>query len=133
LLDGGANIDQVSTGDGSSPLLMATQNGNFDLAMMLVQRGANPNLATVTDGVAPLFSVVQTQWSNFTSHPQPRAQDLAKVGYMELVEALLKAGANPNARIKTHLWFWEFGDRAGLDIAGATPFWRAAYARTSIS
>jgi ankyrin repeat protein len=128
LLDGGAGIDQVSAGDGSSPLLMATQNGHFDLAMMLLQRGANPNLAALTDGVAPLFSVIQTQWSNFTSHPQPRAHDLAKTGYMELVEALLKAGADPNMRITAHLWYWEFGDRAGIDIAGATPFWRAAYA-----
>jgi ankyrin repeat protein len=128
LLDGGANVDQVAEGDGSSPLLMAAQNGHFDLALKLVERGANPNLYTRTDGVGALFAVIQTQWSNFTSHPQPRAHDLAKVGYMELVEALLKAGADPNARLTRHLWFWEYGDRAGLDIAGATPFWRASYA-----
>jgi len=128
LLDGGAKIDHVAGGDGSSPLLMATQNGQFDLAMMLVQRGANANLASTTDGVAPLFSVLQTQWSNFTSHPEPRAHDRQKTGYMELLKALLDSGANPNARLTQHLWYWEFGDRAGLDIRGATPFWRAAFA-----
>ncbi|MSR35277.1 MAG: ankyrin repeat domain-containing protein [Gemmatimonadetes bacterium] len=128
LLDGGASIDQMSGGDGSSPLLTAAQNGQFDLALMLIERGANPNIAARTDGVAPLFAVVQVQWSNFTSHPAPRAQDNQQSGYMDVLAALLKAGADPNMRIKTHLWYWEFGDRAGLDIAGATAFWRAAYA-----
>ena len=128
LLDGGADIDQVSDGDGSSPLVIAIQNGHFDLAMVLMERGANPNLATHTDGVSPLFGVMQTQWANFTSHPQPRAQDNQQSTYMAVLNALLEAGADPNVRIKTHLWYWEFGTRAGLDIAGATPFWRAAFA-----
>jgi uncharacterized protein len=50
---------------------------------------------------------------------------------MALLEALLKAGANPNVRLKTHLWYWEFttGSRLGLDLTGATPFWRAAFAQ----
>ena len=128
LLDGKAEIDQVSGGDGSSPLVIATQNGHFDLALVLIERGANPNLATRTDGVAPLFGVIQTQWANFTSHPQPRAQDRQQHTYMDVLNALLEAGADTNVRIKTHLWYWEFGTRAGLDIAGATPFWRAAFA-----
>jgi ankyrin repeat protein len=128
LLDGKAEIDQVSGGDGSSPLVIATQNGHFDLAMVLIERGADPNLTTRTDGVAPLFGVMQTQWANFTSHPQPRAQDEQQHTYMDVLNALLEAGADPNVRIKTHLWYWEFGTRAGLDIAGATPFWRAAFA-----
>ena len=128
LLEGGADIDQISGGDGSSPLVIATQNGRFDLAMVLIERGANPNLATHTDGVSPLFGVMQTQWANFTSHPQPRAHDNQQSSYMDVLNALLEAGADPNVRIKTHLWYWEFGTRAGLDIAGATPFWRAAFA-----
>ena len=128
LLDGKAEIDQVSGGDGSSPLVIVTQNGHFDLAMVLIERGADPNLTTRTDGVAPLFGVMQTQWANFTSHPQPRAQDEQQHTYMDVLNALLEAGADPNVRIKTHLWYWEFGTRAGLDIAGATSFWRAAFA-----
>ena len=67
-------------------------------------------------------------WANFTSHPQPRAHDKQQHTYMDVLNALLEAGADPNVRIKTHLWYWEFGTRAGLDIAGATPFWRAAFA-----
>ena len=136
LLDGGTDIDQVS-GDGSSALGLALLNGEFDLAMLLIERGADPNLATHTDGLSPLFAVLQTQWANYTQHPQPRAQDDQQTEYMEVLNALLDAGADPNVRLNTHLWSWEFsqstggnaGGRFGLDITGATPLWRAAIAQ----
>ena len=54
LLDGGADVNQLNAGDKTSPLLMAIINGHFDLAMMLLERGANPNAAAF-NGVAPLF------------------------------------------------------------------------------
>ncbi len=44
LLDGGANADQVSAGTGASALLTASLNGQFDVALLLVERGADPNL-----------------------------------------------------------------------------------------
>ena len=129
LLDGGADIDQVS-GDGSSPLVLALLNGHFDLAMRLIERGANPHLATHTDGVSPLFAVLQTQWSlKFTYQPQPRAQDLQQTEYMEVLNELLDAGADPNVRLNTHLWHWSWEGKMGLNIKGATPFWRAAFAQ----
>jgi len=129
LLDGGSDIDQVS-GDGSTPLVLALLNGHFDLAMRLIERGANPNLATHTDGVSPLFAVLQTQWSlKFTYQPQPRAQDLQQTEYMEVLNALLDAGADPNVRLNTHLWHWSWEGKMGLNIKGATPFWRAAFAQ----
>ena len=131
LLDGGADIDQVS-GNGTSPLLLATLNGQFDLAMALIERGANPNLATNTDGMSTLFAVLQTQWAgNFTAQPRPKAHETQQREYMDLLNALLEAGADPNVPLKTHLWYWEYttGSRLGLDITGATPFWRAAFAQ----
>jgi ankyrin repeat protein len=42
LLDAGADINQKSA-DGNSPLLVALINGQFDLAMQLVEKGANVN------------------------------------------------------------------------------------------
>lgn len=134
LLDGGADIDQVS-GDGTSPLLMATLNGQFDLAMLLIERGANPSLATHTDGVSPLFAVLQTQWATkyTANYIQPRAHDNQQTQYMDVLSALLEAGAEPNVRLKSHLWYWEYADgptsKFGIDITGATPFWRAAFAQ----
>jgi ankyrin repeat protein len=138
LLAGGADIDQVS-GDGSSPLLLATINGQFDLAMILIERGANPDLATHTDGVSPLFAVLQTQWAaRYTeSYVQPRAQDNLETEYMDVLSALLEVGADPNVQLNTHLWYWEYVDGAsskmGLDITGATPFWRAAFAQDVVA
>ena len=130
LMDGGADIDQVS-GDGSSPLLIATINGQFDLAMELIKRGADPNLATTTDGVSPLFAVLRTQWGAYnTGHPQPRAHDLQQTEHMTVLNALLDGGADPNVRLKTHLYYFNwFNGQLGLDITGATPFWRATFAQ----
>ena len=129
LLEGDASINQVS-GDGTSPLLIATLNGQLDLAMVLLERGADPNRAAVTDGVTPLFAVLQTQWAPKSNYPQPRAQDEQRSEYLDVLKALLEAGANPNVRLKTHLWYWEYGlNKMGIDLTGATPFWRAAFAQ----
>ena len=129
LLDGGADIDQVSA-DNTSPLLMTTLNGQFDLAMLLVERGADPNLAADTDGSTPLFAVLQTQWAPKSMYPQPRAHDDQKAEYLDVMKVLLEAGADPDMRLNTHLWYWEFGlTKMGIDLTGATPFWRAAFAQ----
>ena len=129
LLDGGADIDQVG-GDGTSPLLMTILNGQFDLAMELVERGADPDRAADTDGISPLFAVLQTHWAPKSNYPQPRAHDNEQTEYLELLQALLDAGANPNVQLNTHLWYWEFGlTKMGINLEGATPFYRAAFAQ----
>ena len=129
LLDSGADIDQRS-GDGSTPLLFSVLNGQFDLAMELIEGGADPNVVTDTDGVGPLFATLQTRWAlRFTYQPQPRAQDHAETDYMAVLTALLDAGADPNQRITTHLWHFEWEGKIGLDLTGATPLWRAAFAQ----
>ena len=129
LLDGGADLDQVSA-DGTSPLLMATLNGQFDLALVLIERGASPDLAASTDGATPLFAVLQTQWAPKSNYPQPRAQDLQEAEHLDVLGALLEAGADPNPRLNTHAWYWEYGlTKLGIDLTGATPFWRAVFAQ----
>ena len=128
LLDGGAEIDQPTDGDGTPPLLMATINGHFDLAMELFERGADPNLANDANAT-PLYTVINTQWIPKSRHPQPAHYMQQQVTYMDLAKAFLDAGVDPNVRLSKQLWFTTFGDDyLRTDRMGATPFWRAAYA-----
>ncbi len=131
LLDGGADINLPSSGDRTTPLLMAAVNGQFDLAMKLLERGANPNLASAA-GTTPLFAALERTWAPRASYAHPIEHQQQKTTYLDLMEALLVAGADPNVRLAKHLWYMEytFGvlRAAGIDYKGATPFWRAAYA-----
>ena len=128
LLDGGADINQLNAGDKTSPLLMSVINGHFDLSMMLLERGANPN-AVAFNGVAPLFAVLNIQWAPKSLYPSPKAYQQQKTTYLELMQALINKGADVNARVGRKVWYQAYNsDYAGFDEAGATPFFRAAYA-----
>jgi uncharacterized protein len=132
LLDGGADINGVSASDSTTPLLLATINGQFDVALRLIERGANPNLAS-TAGATPLYTTINTQWAPRSRFPQPQALQNQKSTYLDVMQALLKAGADPNVRIKQHLWYFAYNNcgnaNCGLEnLEGTTAFWRAAYA-----
>jgi ankyrin repeat protein len=127
LLGAGADVNQLSAGDHTSPLLMAMINGHFDLGLLLLQRGASPNLAA-DNGATPLFAVINAQWKPKSRYPQQHADMQQNASYLETMEALLKAGADPNARLERHPWYMEYTfSQLTIDTKGATPFWRAAY------
>jgi ankyrin repeat protein len=133
LLEGGAPIDEVGAGDATSPLLMAVINGQFDMAMFLLDWGANPNLAAAGNGATPLWAAVNTEWQPRTRFPQPQEMEHQHATYLDVMKALLDAGANVDARMTSHPWYLVYsgcGNRnCGLaDTSGSTAFWRAAYA-----
>ena len=128
LLAGGADINQVSTGDHTSALLIATINGHFDLAQTLLDKGADPNAESL-HGVAPLFAALNVTWAPRTLYPQPRAFQQQQITYLDYMKSLLEKGADPNTRVNRKVWYSGYNfDLAGVDETGATPFWRAAYA-----
>ena len=128
LLAAGADIDGRTGGDESTPLVVATVNGHYDLAGWLLEQGADPNLAS-EDGVAPLYATIANRWAPKALYPQPTAFRQQELDYMELMEMLLAAGADPNARVNTHIWYSAYNfDLLGVNFSGASPFWRAAKA-----
>lgn len=132
LLDGGAKINERSAGDSTTPLLMATINGQFDLALKLVQRGADVKLSSLP-GLTPLYAAINTEWLPRSRFPQPQSAQNQKTTHLELMEAIIKAGADVNVRLKKNLWFFAYDNcgnaNCGLEMLdGTSPFWRAAYA-----
>jgi ankyrin repeat protein len=128
LLAAGADVNQPSAGDRTSPMLMAAINGQYDVVGQLLAAGGNPNLASEA-GATPLYAVLNKEWAPTSRTPQPAYQLQQQADYLETMAALLKAGANPNARLKRSLWYTTYNrDNLRVEFAGATPFFRAAYA-----
>jgi ankyrin repeat protein len=128
LLKAGADVNKPSAGDKTTPLVMAIINGHFDLAKSLIEKGANVNAAS-SNGVTPLYGVLNVEWAPKALYPQPRAHMQQKTGYLDLMKLLLDKGADPNARLKMKVWYSGYSfDLSGVDEIGASVFWRAAYA-----
>ncbi len=127
LLEAGADVNAASGGDKTTPLLIATVNGQFDLAKIFLDRGADPNLANEA-GATPLYAAVNVTWAPKALYPQPRAYLQQNLTYLDYMKELLDKGADPNARLKKKLWYSGYNfDLSGVDEGGATAFWRSAY------
>jgi len=128
LVAAGADVNQTSVGDKTSPMLIAAINGHFDLAKWLLDQGANPNAAS-ENGVTPLYAALNVTWAPRALYPQPRAFNQQQITYLDFMKALIDKGADPNQRLTKKVWYSEYNfDLAGVDEVGATPFWRAAFA-----
>jgi ankyrin repeat protein len=109
-------------------MLMAMINGHFDLALRLFELGADPELASDA-GATPLFAALNLHWAPKSRYPQQHAYRQQQATYMDVLHTLLDAGVDPNVRLTRHLWYMSFNfDLLSIDVRGATPFWRAAYA-----
>jgi uncharacterized protein len=127
LVAGGADVNLVSGGEKTSPIVEAIINAHLDIAKVLLDHGADPNLANV-DGLAPLYATIDMRWRHNTWYPQPTVEE-EKTNYLDLMSALLDRGADVNAKVARKLWFRKFryGDD-WVEPTGATAFWRAAQA-----
>ena len=124
LVDAGADINEVSA-DKMSPMVEAIINGHLEIAKYLLEKGADPNLVSIS-GLTALYATIDVQWAPKAWFPQPSV-DQEKVGYLDLMTALIDKKADVNAKVGEKLWFRSFtNDYTWVDPAGATAFWRAA-------
>ena len=92
LADAGADVDDM-TPDGSSALVVAIDNRHYELAAWLLDRGADPDADGV--GWTALHTAVLAHRPHFRVVPDPSPTGNLTSG--ALIEALLAAGADPNA------------------------------------
>jgi ankyrin repeat protein len=127
LLDAHAQID-LPDPEGITPLIMAITNFHFDLAQLLVARGANVNKWDWW-GRSPLYAAVDV---NTVPHGgRPDRPSLDQTTGLQMIELLLTRGANPNAQLKLFPPYRAVGPDRGADMMltiGTTPLLRAAKA-----
>ncbi|MGE3277934.1 MAG: ankyrin repeat domain-containing protein [Vicinamibacterales bacterium] len=125
LLDAGADVNLQNGSDGMSPMTLAIVNGRFDIAKLMLDRGADPTIVA-KNGLGPLYATIDAQWPERTWYP-PASVVEEKTTHLELLQALLDKGANPDVRMAIKPWYRTFhGDWA--NPTGATAFWLAAKA-----
>jgi len=100
---------------GSSALDLAVANGHFELASLLLDRGADPNQAG--PGWTPLHTVSWVRKSGVGSN-DPAPEGSGSVGSLQLVRELVEHGADVNARMTKR----STAGRHSLNTVGATPF-----------
>ena len=121
LLDAGVNVNE-SLPDGTSALVLAVINAHYELASVLLDRGANPN----ADGQG-WTALHQIAWSrrHNAGFNLPGPVATGGVDSLDLVRTLVAKGADVNARQKKEP---RDGNRNMLNRLGSTPFLLAAKA-----
>lgn len=109
--------------DGMSPLLLAVRNGHFELAIDLVDAGADPNDRRT--GFTPLHTVSWVRKPDASDRGDPPPIGSGSLTSLDFVRALVARGADVNARLGSDVPSPPHtASRLGRE--GATPFLMAA-------
>jgi ankyrin repeat protein len=104
LLNGGADVDESSTRDRMTALMVAAASGNNKFSILLLEKGANPNLIDESGFTALHYAASDKNGA-------------------DLVRALLDHRAHPNARTTRDT---RKNTTSGVSVKGATPLFLAA-------
>jgi ankyrin repeat protein len=135
LLEHGADVNEVAA-DGSSSLIVATLRGHVPAAIFLLSKGADANAhgpgysalhwaagswETQLTGPYGIESQREGEWNAM--------RGLKGAARIQLIEALLSHGADPNIRLTREPPRYGYANlRFHVSLAGATPFLLAARA-----
>jgi ankyrin repeat protein len=141
LLEAGANVNQplrrrektpggpvdsalYKAGRDTPPVILAVQNGHFELAIALVEAGANPN--DVVSGFTPLHTLtwVRKPDSSDVSDPSTPVGS-GRMTSLQFVREIVKRGADVNLRLDKDTPKLP-NTSSRIDSEGATPFLLAA-------
>ena len=132
LVEGGADVNDTAA-DGLSALVLATVRAHVDVALFLLDKGADPNAAGA--GYTALHWASgswETELTVTSITPDREGEEWLTVAglrehRLDLVKALLAHGANPNVRIRrTPPRVGSSKNPSLPELEGATPFLVAA-------
>ena len=106
-------------GKGTSPLLMAVENGHFELAIALVDAGADPN--DQRSGFTPLHTISWVRKPDASDGGDPAPVGSGRLTSLQFVRELVKRGANVNARVNKGTPR-PANSQSRIGAAGSTPF-----------
>ena len=141
LLARGAEVHAATEEDGSS-LVIASAGGHQELALFLLERGADPNVTdanglsslhyAMRDGLKVLHGIDITSSGNFAlaldDFGDRQSSNLPGPDMPELAKELLARGADPNAQLKYAPPRLRLLRKPIISLSEATPFFLAAAA-----
>lgn len=123
LIAGGADLNAVNP-DGATAMVLAILNAHYDLAVALLDAGADPNPQDVV-GMSALYAAIDMQtrpWHQGRPEPKPSGE----LRPHDVVAKLLAKGADPNAALKKPTLQRQHTIGDTVLGEGTTPFIRAA-------
>jgi ankyrin repeat protein len=123
LVNDGAALDATDP-DGTTALTLAIINGHYGAASLLLDAGADPNVADAR-GMTPLYAAVDMNTLDETpGRPAPKMSGALDTPHM--IAHLLAAGANPNQPLTKVVLERVHNNGDPVLAEGATPLMRAA-------
>jgi cytohesin len=98
LADTHADLNATTKQEGTTALQIAIINIHYDLANLLLEKGADPNV-TDSSGMTALYAAVDMRApANMLTRPEPKLRDSLDV--IGIMKSLLAHGANANIQLK---------------------------------